>query len=85
MADESFNALVVEDNPTSSRLIQAILEGRGHQVEAVADAEAGSVAFQRGRHRLLVLDWKLPGMDGVEFVRATPDTLLLIKKKGYLL
>ena len=77
MADESFNALVVEDDPTSSRLIQAILEGRGHQVEAVADAEAGSVAFQRGRHRLLVLDWKLPGMDGVEFcrrVRATPDT-----------
>ena len=77
MADESFNALVVEDDPTSSRLIQAILEGRGHQVEAVADAEAGSVAFQRGRHRLLVLDWKLAGMDGVEFcrrVRATPDT-----------
>ena len=77
MVDEKFNVLVVEDDPSSSRLIQAIVEGRGHQVEAVADAEAGWVAFQRGRHRLLVLDWKLPGMSGVEFcrrVRATPDT-----------
>ena len=77
MADESFKVLVVEDDPASSRLVQAIVEGRGHQVEAVADAEAGWVAFQRGGHRLLVLDWKLPGMNGVEFcrrVRATPDT-----------
>ena len=77
MADEFFNVLVVEDDPSSSKLVQAIVEGRGHQVEAVADAEAGLVAFQRGRHRLLVLDWKLPGMDGVELcrrVRATPDT-----------
>ena len=77
MADESFNVLVVEDDPASSRLVQAIVEGRGHQVEAVADAEAGWVAFQRGGHRLLVLDWKLPGTSGVEFcrpVRATPDT-----------
>ena len=77
MADESFDVLVVEDDPASSKLVRAILEGRGHQVEAVADAEAGLAAFQRRRHRLLVLDWKLPGMDGVELcrlVRATPDT-----------
>ena len=77
MTDESFSVLLVEDDPAASQLVQAIVEGRGHQVEAVGDAEAGWVAFQRGRHRLLVLDWKLPGMDGVEFcrrVRATPDT-----------
>ena len=36
MVDEKFNVLVVEDDPSSSRLIQAIVEGRGHQVEAVA-------------------------------------------------
>ena len=77
MAEESFKVLVVEDEPASRKLVQSIVEGRGHQVEAVGDAEAGWLAFQRERHPLLVLDWKLPGMDGVEFcrrVRAVPDT-----------
>ena len=77
MADESFKVLVVEDDPSASRLMQLIVEGRGHQVEAVGDAEAGWLAFERGRHPILILDWKLPGMDGVEFcrrVRATPGT-----------
>jgi diguanylate cyclase (GGDEF)-like protein len=77
MADDSFAVLVVEDEPSSRRLIQTILEGRGHRVDAVADAESAWAAFQRDRHPLLVLDWMLPGMDGVEFcrrVRGMPDT-----------
>ncbi len=77
MAEESFKVLVVEDEPASRKLVTSIVEGRGHQVEAVGDAEAGWLAFQREHHPLLVLDWKLPGMDGVEFcrrIRAVPDT-----------
>jgi diguanylate cyclase (GGDEF)-like protein len=77
MADDSYTVLVVEDEPSSRRLIQTIVEGRGNRVEAVADAESAWTAFERGRHPLIVLDWMLPGMDGVEFcrrVRAMPDT-----------
>jgi diguanylate cyclase (GGDEF)-like protein len=77
MADDAFDVLVVEDEPSSRRLIQTIVEGRGHRVEAVADAESAWTAFERGRHPLIVLDWMLPGMDGGEFcrrIRATPDT-----------
>jgi diguanylate cyclase (GGDEF)-like protein len=77
MADDSFSALVVEDEPSSRRLIQTIIEGRGNRVEAVGDAESAWSAFQRGRHPLIVLDWMLPGMDGVEFcrrIRGMPDT-----------
>lgn len=77
MVDDPFAVLVVEDDPSARQLIQTILEGRGHRVEAVADAEAAWAAFQSGRHPLLVLDWMLPGMDGVEFcrrVRGIPDT-----------
>ena len=74
---ESFSVLVVEDDPSSRQLVQTIVEGRGHRVDAVGDAEAAWTAFLKDRHPLLVFDWKLPGMDGVEFcrkVRATPDT-----------
>jgi diguanylate cyclase (GGDEF)-like protein len=77
MSDDSFYVLVVEDEPSARRLIQTIVEGRGNRVEAVADAESAWTAFQRSRHPLLVLDWMLPGMDGVEFcrrIRAMPDT-----------
>src|SRR5688500_5034006 len=77
MADESFSVLVVEDEPSSRRLIESILDNRGYRVEAVGDAESAWTAFQRERHPLVVLDWKLPGMDGIEFcrqLRGTPDT-----------
>ena len=77
MADESLRVLVVEDEPSSRRLVESILHGRGHRVDAVPDAESAWSAFERERHLLVVLDWKLPGMDGVEFcrrLRATPDT-----------
>src|SRR5687767_9995622 len=77
MADDSFSVLVVEDEPISRRLIQTIIERRGNRVEAVGDAESAWTAFERSRHPLIVLDWMLPGMNGVEFcrrVRATPDT-----------
>jgi diguanylate cyclase (GGDEF)-like protein len=77
MADDSISVLVVEDEPSSRRLIQTIVEGRGSRVEAVGDAESAWSAFQRSRHPLLVLDWMLPGMDGLEFcrrIRAMPDS-----------
>ena len=77
MADDAFSVLVVEDDPTSRQLMQSIVEARGLRVEAVGDAETAWTAFQREHHALLVLDWKLPGMDGIEFcrrVRIMPDT-----------
>lgn len=77
MADDAFNVLVVEDDPSFRSLVQAIVESRGNRVEAVADAESAWTAFQHTRHPLLVLDVRLPGMDGIEFcrrIRATPDT-----------
>src|SRR5688500_963526 len=69
MDDERIHALVVEDEPTARRLIQEILKARGHEVEAVPDAESGWTAYLRNRHALVVLDMNLPGMDGIELCR----------------
>ncbi len=69
MASEPIRTLVVEDEPTSRHLIQEILQARGHDVEACADAESAWEIAQRDRFSLAVLDVRLPGMDGVELCR----------------
>lgn len=69
MASEPIRTLVVEDDPSSRHLIQEILQARGHEVEACADAETAWEIAQRERFSLAVLDLRLPGMDGVELCR----------------
>jgi signal transduction histidine kinase/DNA-binding response OmpR family regulator len=69
-------ALLIEDDPVGRRLLEAALSSRGHEVTACADAESAWEIFQRDRHALVVTDWLLPGMDGLELcrrIRALPD------------
>ena len=61
--------LLAEDDPISQRVAEAALERVGHEVEAVGD---GATAWERmlaDPERLLVTDWMMPGMDGIELVR----------------
>ena len=69
MASEPIRTLLVEDEPSSRHLLQEILEARGHEVEACADAETAWEIAQRDRFSLALLDLELPGMDGVELCR----------------
>lgn len=59
----------MEDEPSSRHLLHEILAARGHTVDACGEAESAWSSFQRHRHPLVVLDWKLPGMDGLELCR----------------
>ncbi len=61
--------LVVEDDDVSAEILTNMLESFGYEV-AVADN--GRVAFdliRTGRYRLVVSDWEMPEMSGVEFCR----------------
>jgi EAL domain-containing protein (putative c-di-GMP-specific phosphodiesterase class I) len=83
MADESFNVLVVEDDSSASRLVQAIVEGRGHQVEAVADAEGIETEGQFALLQNLGCDI---GQDCLISRPLDPErAFLLTEKKGFLL
>jgi DNA-binding NtrC family response regulator len=67
--------LLVEDSASTRILLEAILAARGHEVTACADAEAALASYRPGEHALILLDWLLPGMDGLELcrhIRATP-------------
>jgi len=58
--------LLVEDDATTRYLLESILKGRGYEVTAAADAEAAWPLCQQNAYPLIVLDWLLPGMDGLD-------------------
>lgn len=61
--------ILADDTAVTRRLLQAALEQRGHAVLAVADGADAWRAFEQTRPPLLVLDWQMPGLDGVEVCR----------------
>lgn len=63
------NILLVDDSAVSRALLQPILGAQNHEVAAVANGlEAWSV-WQQHRHRIVISDWMMPGMDGLELCR----------------
>jgi DNA-binding response OmpR family regulator len=61
--------LVVEDEVALSDLIRSHLEKEGHRVEQAFDGKQALAAADRGRPELVILDWMLPGMDGIAVCR----------------
>ena len=81
--------LLADDDPHMQALLSLVLTKRGHAVEAFADGEAVWAAFEREPAAMLVLDWHMPGLDGLEVcrrVRAHPEGahayLLVITASG---
>lgn len=61
--------LVVEDEVALSDLIRSHLEKEGHRVEQAFDGTQALAATDHGRPDLVILDWMLPGMDGIAVCR----------------
>ncbi len=65
----SATILVVEDEPTIQSLIEVNLRRAGHVVQLASDAESARRMVQEALPDLVLLDWMLPGMSGVDFAR----------------
>ncbi len=63
------NVLVVDDEPDIRLLVRLMLETAGHEVTEAATGEAALAAVAERRPDLLLLDIRLPGMDGWEVLR----------------
>lgn len=61
--------LLVEDDPAMQALVKSMLEADGLQVETVDSGEAAAEKTTAGAFDLMVLDWNLPGMSGIELCR----------------
>lgn len=61
--------LIVEDEPAIQDLITVNLSHAGHVVRCAADAELAHHMLRDWMPDLLLLDWMLPGISGLEFTR----------------
>jgi two-component system, sensor histidine kinase len=66
----SFLALVVDDNATNRVVAQTLVEMFGGASEAAEDGVEAVEAAKSGRFDLILMDIKMPRMDGVEATRA---------------
>jgi len=81
--------LIAEDDPVSRRVLEATLLKWNHEVIVARDGdEALRVLEQPDAPPLAILDWMMPGKDGVEVCRrvretltATPPYLILLTAK----
>ena len=62
--------LVVDDEPDIVGLLLETLAPEGYQLLAAHDGEAALRLARRQRPSLILLDWRMPGMDGLEVCRA---------------
>lgn len=61
--------LVVDDNPTNSKLARLMLQAEGYEVRTAADAEGALSLLGEYEPHLVLMDVQLPGMNGLELTR----------------
>jgi two-component system phosphate regulon response regulator PhoB len=61
--------LIVEDEDTLLELLRYNLEKSGYAVEAIAHGDQAEARLKETVPDLLVLDWMLPGLSGIELCR----------------
>lgn len=63
------DVLVAEDDPLSARILRRAIESLGHNVTVVADGELAWEALRERGFRIVISDWMMPRLDGVELCR----------------
>lgn len=82
--DQADTVLVVDDEAIVRQIVKVALERAGHKVIVAESGEAAIEIFRSapGRVGLILLDWKMPGMDGTEALRVlrkiAPDVKVIV-------
>ena len=75
--ERHLETLLVDDSPVVRLHLTRLLAARGHQVTALDSGEAAWDRCQDRLFELIILDWHLPGMDGITLcrhIRALPQS-----------
>jgi CheY-like chemotaxis protein len=63
------SVLVIDDDPEMRSLLVLILEQEGYRLQSAADGREGLELLRTTRPDLIILDMRMPVMDGSEFAR----------------
>lgn len=61
--------LIVEDEPDLLELLRILLERDGHEVDTSGDGHQAWDAFNRREYSLIISDWVMPELDGIDLCR----------------
>lgn len=69
MSSNPYKILLVDDDPALLRLLSKWLENRGYETETARDGRHAIAAIQADCPNVIVTDWEMPFMDGLELCR----------------
>lgn len=69
MAAPHARILLVEDNLTNQMLMDAVLVGKGYEVNVAGSAVEAVTSIEEARPDLILMDIQLPGEDGLSLTR----------------
>jgi len=69
MAENKKRILIVDDNLQNRKLEKDLLEVAGHTVLVAEDAETGIEIAKKEQPDFIIMDYQLPGIDGIEAMR----------------
>lgn len=64
------NILIIEDGQSQREMLLDFLAGEGHTTAAAISGEAGLESVRRNHFDVILLDYKMPGMNGLEVLEA---------------
>ena len=64
-----YTILIIDDDPIVQLTLRKILENQGYQIITATEGAAGLEKAQQLQPALIICDWLMPGMDGIEVCR----------------
>lgn len=61
--------LIAEDDAVSRKKLKKALENWGHIVTTATNGEEAWTRYQQGKPPMVITDWQMPGMDGLELCK----------------
>ena len=78
--------LIAEDDNTSRAMLEKLLANAGYDVIATPDGEAAVKAYEAdGKIEMVLLDWLMPGMDGIDACVAIRQSNRKTGRKSYMM